>query len=214
MTFDKSVRLVEELGHHFGSFQNLECQALKGRLVEMEHEGTGRVRLSRFYAGGASGDWTFAESVDYLRNLGVLDETDPSSVISNYVTSQTNCLTASGFYSVCCFDECEGLLRHLERELAAPSAGPERIAELVTAMHSDTIDAPRNLSVALLGRLGDISRQHHGLVPLHGRLFAQWMHHAYPRECPFPHVAGTTSPMSPDEWMAHKGIDDVEATME
>merc|ERR1740121_1597850 len=39
-------------------------------------------------------------------------------------------------------------------------------------------------------------------------------HHAYPRECPFPHVSGTTSPMSPEEWMEHHGIDDVEATME
>merc|ERR1719492_542018 len=81
-------------------------------------------------------------------------------------------------------------------------------------MHSDTVDAPRNLSTALLGRLGEISRHHSGHVPLHGRLFAQWMHHAYPRECPFPHAAGTTNPMSPDEWMAHHGIDNVEATME
>ena len=28
-------------------------------------------------------------------------------------------------------------------------------------------------------------------VPLHGRLFAQWMHYAFPRHCPFPHVSGT-----------------------
>ena len=29
----------------------------------MKHQGTGRVRLSRFYAGGAKGDWTLSESV-------------------------------------------------------------------------------------------------------------------------------------------------------
>merc|ERR1719476_151630 len=38
------------------------------------------------------------------------------------------------------------------------------------------------------------------MVPLHGRLFAQWLHHAYPRECPYPHLSGTVSQQSPDEW--------------
>merc|ERR1719468_846795 len=53
---------------------------------------------------------------------------------------------------------------------------------------------------------------HGGHVPLHGRLFAQWMHHAYPRECPFPHMAGAISPVTPDEWIVKVGP--VEATME
>jgi len=208
---------VQELGHNFGSFQDLECKSLKGRLVEMEHHGTGRVRLSRFYAGGVTGDWTLSESVEYLRNLGALDEADPtrpSVVIPNYMISKPNCLTASGFYTVCCSDECEGLRQSLERNIAAPTAVPARIAELVSALHSDTVDAPRNLSSPLLSRLDGIAKLHGGHVPLHGRLFAQWMHHAYPRECPFPHVSGTTSPLSPDDWMAQHGIDDVEATME
>jgi len=216
-SFDGEVKFVQELGHHFGSFQDLECKALKNRLVDLEHQGTGRILLSSFYAGGLSGDWTLTESVDYLRNLGVLDESDPKRptvVISNYITSHTNCLTASGFYSVCCFDDCEGLLRHLEQKIAAPDANPERIAELVSELPSDTIDAPRNLSSALLTRLNEIAKHHSGQIPLHGRLFAQWMHHAYPRECPFPHAAGTKNPMAPDEWMAHHGVDNVEATME
>jgi len=216
-TFEGSVAFVQELWHLFGSFQDLECKALKGRLVEVEHQGTGRVLLSRFYAGGVKGDWTLSESVDYLRNLGVLDESNPkmpSVVISNYLTSQTNCLSASGFYAVCCSDECEGLLQQLERGLGAPTAAPQRIAELVSTMQSDTVEAPRNLSTALLSRLDEIAQLHAGHVPLHGRLFSQWMHHAYPRECPYPHVSGTTKPMSPDAWMSHHGIDDVEATLE
>merc|ERR1719263_1424965 len=28
-----------------------------------------------------------------------------------------------------------------------------------------------------------------------GRLFAQWLHYAYPRECSFPHVSGTIEPI-------------------
>eukprot|EP00932_Pfiesteria_piscicida_P001794 SRR837773.11743.p2 GENE.SRR837773.11743~~SRR837773.11743.p2 ORF type:complete len:129 (-),score=16.03 SRR837773.11743:26-412(-) len=27
-------------------------------------------------------------------------------------------------------------------------------------------------------------------------MFALWMHHEYPRECPFPHLAGTTKPQT------------------
>jgi len=216
-TFEGTVTFVQDLWHRFGSFQDLECKALKNRLVEMEHAGTGRVRLSRFYEGGVNGDWTLSESVEYLRNLGVLDEIDhkkPSVVISNYLTSKTNCLTASGFYSVCCADECEALLGHLEKGIAASNASPARIVELVSAMHSDTVHAPRNLSTALRSRLHEIAQVHSGSVPLHGRLFAQWMHHAYPRECPFPHVSGTTQPMSPDAWMAKNGVENVEATVE
>jgi len=59
-------------------------------------------------------------------------------------------------------------------------------------MPSDTVDAPRNLSSALVGRLNEIAQNHGGRVPLHGRLFSQWMHHAHPNECPYPQVANET----------------------
>merc|ERR550537_1532339 len=31
------------------------------------------------------------------------------------------------------------------------------------------------------------------MIPLHGRLLAQWLHYAFPRECPYPHMPGTVS---------------------
>merc|ERR1719510_2750354 len=31
------------------------------------------------------------------------------------------------------------------------------------------------------------------------------MHHAYPRECPFPHQSRTSTPMTPDEWLQETG---------
>merc|ERR1719413_41860 len=183
----------------------------------MEHMGTGRVLLSTFYSHALAGDWQFMESVQYLRNQGALDETDPerpSVVIPNYVNSPANCLTGSDFYAICCLDECEALMRHVEQHIASSSATPARIADVVSSLHSDTVDAPRNLSSALHARLDEIAAFHGGRVPLHGRLFAQWMHHAYPRECSFPHVSGTTNPMTPDEWMAHHSSEDVDATLE
>merc|ERR1719439_268676 len=98
---------------------------------------------------------------------------------------------------------------HLERSIAAPTASPGRIAELVAGLQSDSVDAPRNLSASLMSRLGEIADHHDGLVPLHGRLFAQWMHHAYPLECPYPHTAGTTQPLTQDEFMELTGAEDV-----
>jgi len=215
LDFAQIADVVREIGHRFGAFQDHECRSLKDALVGKEYRGSGRVRLSDFYSGTLGGEWQFSESMEYLRDLGALDETDksrPSVVIPNYIISQSNCLASSSFYSVCCLDECEGLLGHLEQALSAPSAEPARIAELVAQLPSDTVDAPRNLSAELRLRLDEIAHLHSGQVPLHGRLFAQWMHHAYPRECPFPHAAGATNPMTPDEWMASQGSDSAVAS--
>merc|ERR1740122_852309 len=89
---------------------------------------------------------------------------------------------------------------HLELSIAAPAATPGHIAGLVAGLRSDSVDAPRILPASLVSRLGEIADHHDGSVPLHGRLFAQWMHHAYPLECPYPHAGGMIQPLTPDEW--------------
>merc|ERR550537_1584780 len=101
-------------------------------------------------------------------------------------------------------DECEGLMGNLEQKIAAPEATSHQIAAIVSTLSSSTV-APRKLPQTLLDRLGEIAATHGGTVPLHGRLFAQWMHHAFPRECPFPHISGTTNPQTPDEWLESTG---------
>merc|ERR1719384_523351 len=97
--------------------------------------------------------------------------------------------------------------------MRSDSVEPARIAQFVSNMRSDSVEAPRNLSTLSLSRLDDISNMHGGEVLLHGRLFMQWMHHAYPRECPFPHVSGTLNPesqwemVSPEEKQKHMAKD-------
>merc|ERR1719480_457031 len=44
----------------------------------------------------------------------------------------------------------------------------------------------------LKSQLWRIAEVHRGEVPLHGRLFSQWLHYTFPRECPLPHKQGTT----------------------
>merc|ERR1719191_424672 len=208
LSFAGTASIVERAADQFGQMQDRECRALKESLLTMEYEDSGRVRVADFYKRALGGEWQFSESLSYLRELGALDESDParpSVVVTNYVSSPTNCISSSSFYSVCCLDECEGLMGHLERRIEAPEATPEQLAALVAALPSDTVDAPRNLSASLLRRLDEIASSHGGQVPLHGRLFAQWMHHAYPRECPFPHVAGSTLLRSASERAAAMG---------
>merc|ERR1719453_975877 len=208
-SFSLMTTVVEEVGERFGHFQDAECSAMKTKLIAMGDGGVGRVPLAQFYKTSIDDDtFEFQESEGYLRELGALDDTDPahpSVIIPNYLQSATNCIASESLYSVCCLNECEQLLSHLEKEIDAPEAEAGRIAAIVSGLPSSTVEAPRTLSSTLLGRLDEAAAAHGGTVQLHGRLFAQWMHHAFPRECPFPHVAGTTNPQTPDEWMSTKG---------
>merc|ERR1712039_564823 len=101
-----------------------------------------------------------------------------------------------------------------EREINAPMATPETIGALVANLKSDTVTAPRVLPPALLLRLQEVAEIAGGEVNLHGRLFAQWMSHAFPRECPYPHEAGTTAPQTAEEWMKASGHESEQASTE
>jgi len=212
VSFDRAADLLQDVVHHFGRLSEAECRTLREDLVNMEQAGTGRVLLSDFYA---NRELQLHESVDYLRNLGALEDEGgpPRLIIANYISSPSRCMPFSSYYSVCCADTCDTLMGSLERDIGHPRASPARIAELVTALPSETVDAPRNLSTVLLARLDEIASHHNGHVPIHGRLFLQWMHHAYPRECSYPHAAGTTKPVTQDEWLRmNSKIDDAMAT--
>lgn len=203
-TFEDAALMAESIGENYYTFNDGECRDLKTELGGLEGIKAGRVRLSFFYSKGLHSHWRFNERQEYLRVLGALDETDaasPQVIVPNYVMARPNCLEASGLYAICCRNECEDLMGHLELQLGAATAEPKRIAELVAALPSDTVAAPRALPASLRTRLDEVASSNGGKVPLHGRLFAQWMHHAYPRECPYPHEAGV-NPQTPDEWMA------------
>mmetsp|Transcript_59847 Transcript_59847/g.92997 ORF Transcript_59847/g.92997 Transcript_59847/m.92997 type:complete len:557 (-) Transcript_59847:45-1715(-) len=207
--FSSLAKIVQAIGEEYGSFQNTECQQLKSALVKMDPSGIGRVKLADFYQPALDGNWQFQESVAYLRHVGALDESVPNSksvILVNYLHSHANCIASSGYYSVCCKNECESLLGYLEEQIAAPRATPAAIAALVENLPSSTVTGSRKLSPELLKRLDEIAALHDGSVPLHARLFSQWMHHAYPRECPYPHVSGTTSQQDMDEWAMETGL--------
>lgn len=197
--FNQTLKVANTMGQEYHDLNDAECTELSSTLQKMESRKAGRVRLSVFYNMSIHSHWRFTEKVQTLRNLGALDDADPKNmyvIIPNYAMARPNCVNASNVFEICCPNTCEVIQSHLEREVSGATATPDHIEQLVANLASDgsTVSYPRTLSEPLIQRLNQVADHHQGLVPLHGRLFKQWLHHAYPLVCPYPHEAGTTNP--------------------
>jgi len=206
-SFNDAHEIVGGITQNFQSYWQGECESMKSALVDMDQHSTGRVPLANFYNTAINSDWRFGESEAYLRELGALDETSkwagPQVIIPNYIQATSNCIVSSAHYLVCCASECESLLGEIESAIQAPTALPSDILRLVGGMTSQTTldhDEPPHLNKHLLSQLDLVARNHGGMVPLHGRLFAQWLHYVFPRECPFPYKSGSVSGATPLEY--------------
>merc|ERR1719253_1564698 len=73
-------------------------------------------------------------------------------------------------------------------------ASAERILSLVRNISGSV------LTDSLVEKLQAIATRHNGEVPLHGRLFAQWLHFAFPHECPFPAILESADALSTSQW--------------
>jgi len=179
------------------------------KLVAMQENG-GRVKLADFYTSYLDkGVPYFQERPEYLRQSGALDESDPSVprvIIPNYLVTPLNCQNVSSYYDLCCIDLCEDMFEELEMRLKAPQAKPAEILKILTIVPSAYAPAGRTWTDSLTKKLGEVAEHHGGEVPLHGRLFAQWMHFAYPLECPYPHLSGATRPQTKSEWFDETGM--------
>jgi hypothetical protein len=150
--FNEIENVIAEIGERYGRFQDIECRQFKDWLVAIEDSsigGAGRVRISDFYGKALNdGKWQFSESIDYLRQRGALDDSDmsnPRVIIPNYLSGPSNCVASSAYYSVCCLDECEGILGRLEQLISAPEASPSTILSLVPMIPSATMPSNRTL---------------------------------------------------------------------
>ncbi|CAE8606745.1 unnamed protein product [Polarella glacialis] len=67
------------------------------------------------------------------------------------------------------------------------------ILSLIAEMRPESQPAGRTLLPELTKLLEDVAHHHGGKVPLHGRLFAHWMHYA-------PHKSGIINPETVDDY--------------
>lgn len=205
-SFDDAVRIAQRISNEYGQWGNQECMELRSFLSDMDRSSTGRVPLADFYHAAEVDDkWGFRETPEYLRELGAIDESSrvlgPRVIISNYAYGMSNCLSSTPYYSVCCLNECEGLLQQIEVQVGKPSATPTEILEGMRniRMTSFTVNTADILRSDLHNKLEEIAAKGNGKVSLHGRLFAQWLHYVFPHECPFPHTSGSLKPHTQGE---------------
>lgn len=211
-SFEAAAQMVDRLAQNYGKWQHAECSRMKEELMSMDSDGKGLIPLSIFYLPSKKHQLHFTESADYLRDISALDESwtrEPRVRIANYVVGPSNCIASSKYYSVCCLNECDELLNELEGSIKAPSAPPARILELVGKLASSSMSSPKPAQADLVATLKDIAERNDGEVPLHGRLFAQWLHRVFPYECPFPHIA-EESELEARRWLGGKAIATVE----
>lgn len=135
-----------------------------------------------------------------------MDETNwrgKQVIISNYMQAASNCAVSTAHYLVCCSNDCEALLDEIEMAFGTPSAPPRKLFSVVGNVSSQSTlddDFAPGLDASFLKQLEQIASVHGGEVPLHGRLFAQWLHYVFPRECAFPHKAGVAASITPYEY--------------
>jgi len=191
---------VSDLAQRYGQWQNTECRDMKAHLLELDMQGSGRVPLGLLYAQPASESYRFSESADYLRKIGALDETGstPPVLIENYLTGPSNCIASSSYYSVCCLSNCDTIMNEIEQRVLAPKASPQQLLNIAHSISSVT------LSTGLIDKLERVAAHHGGEVPIHGRLFAQWLHFAFPHECPYPAILESAKTLATSEW--HAGL--------
>lgn len=198
-TFNDALEVAGAMSLSVGRYWETECARMKSLLSVMDKTSSGRVRLADFHHAALNGEWRFSESKEYLRYTGALDETSsrlgPRVIITNYVQGASNCIVSTPQFRVCCANECESYLSDIEAAIQAPAAGPELILAAVSKMTTyddDAVAVPR----AMRAQLFDIAQVHNGVVPIHGRLFAQWLHYLFPLDCPYPHKSGSMGSMS------------------
>eukprot|EP00931_Biecheleriopsis_adriatica_P075883 TRINITY_DN49654_c0_g1_i1.p1 TRINITY_DN49654_c0_g1~~TRINITY_DN49654_c0_g1_i1.p1 ORF type:complete len:612 (-),score=131.78 TRINITY_DN49654_c0_g1_i1:42-1805(-) len=206
-SFDDAHAIVGGITRSFASFWESECRAMKHKLSTLDRKRTGRVPLSKFYGKSLNDEeWRFGESESYLRELGALDETSwlgKQVIIPNYIQGTSNCIVTASHYSVCCMNECEPIMAEIEDAVGAPMAETAQLLSLVgnmTSMTSLEDEVDVHLDASLVSQLESIAAAHGGQVPIHGRLFAQWLHYVFPRDCAFPHKAGGVQAVSPSEF--------------
>eukprot|EP00927_Polykrikos_kofoidii_P004065 TRINITY_DN11612_c0_g1_i1.p1 TRINITY_DN11612_c0_g1~~TRINITY_DN11612_c0_g1_i1.p1 ORF type:complete len:592 (+),score=70.55 TRINITY_DN11612_c0_g1_i1:93-1778(+) len=206
-SFAEIESIAHQISQGFGHFQNTECQTLKNDILQGEDGRTGRVRLSDFYKKFLETSSIYKESAESLRKMGALEERggEPRVIVSNYVLAPSNCLADTGFYSICCMNECEQVMAHIEQTVAAPFAPAERIVSIIANLSTSTVEATGALAEDIVERLKMVAQRHGGFVPLYGRLFAQWLHVVFPRECPFPHASGSLNTTKAADYVSMEG---------
>jgi hypothetical protein len=181
LTFPSTKSLAKEVSDRYEERSASDCIDMKKEFIKLPNGTSGSVLLADLHQLAGP----FREKTEYLRKAGALDESDPTAprvLLPNLLYGTSNCLGTTSFADLCCPNECDMILAHLEQRLQTPVVAPADVASALTAEPGEP-DLPAFSSDSLT-RLEEVARSYGGRVPLHGHAVADWLHFAFPRECP------------------------------
>lgn len=211
-SYHNVVDVAKDMTRKYGRWQQASCTRMKTILMANDPDRSGRIPLHTFYqASSNEQNALFQESREYLAKTGALDQStisNPQVIIANYVTGPSNCVAAFTEHNVCCLNECERLMNDIEEEVEDSMAAPEQLLQIVANISNPSYKPPRlsESSPEMKAKLQEIASKHGGKVPLHGRLFGQWIHYAFPYECPYPQELNSNVVLSPQTWQNRNHI--------
>lgn len=166
--------LSQDLARKYGKWQDAECLDMKSTLMRLGGA-PGLAPFEAFRKEPDHGTYQFREGAGYLAATGILQAGEAPQVrIANYLLGPSNCIAPSRYYTVCCLNDCERLLGDVEAQVRRPAPTAEALLAAVRPA-SEAAEALRRLASA-----GE------GLVPLHSSAFREWLHGAFPNDCPLP----------------------------
>lgn len=195
-SFEKTAEALTFIGNLWGRSMDKQCQQMRSILEKMDPDGTGRVPVDLLRKQKQVSTFTFTETDEDLREAGALDESVPGQKmvrIANYMMSPSNCGEYSSYYSVCCPDRCSDIIEQIEGKFLSPMVDSLPLLYAVGNLSSlgDDLEGPLSPLFGPNGkelqeRISVIAGKNGGQVPLHGSMFAQWLHYAFPLDCPHP----------------------------
>eukprot|EP00440_Ansanella_granifera_P069967 gb/GFBE01075911.1/.p1 GENE.gb/GFBE01075911.1/~~gb/GFBE01075911.1/.p1 ORF type:complete len:538 (+),score=144.13 gb/GFBE01075911.1/:1-1614(+) len=193
--FNDAAVAADEVLLLFQEVSGAMCHDMEKTFQQFTGGKEGRVKLADLRH-AESGD-LFRESVEYLTELGALDESEkePYVFMPNYMLGPSNCDGTTSFYDLCCPNACESHKEQLERALVGAANHVSVISDIVQQRSGSAVPAD------MRGRLDELAQSNGGNVLIHGRAFADWLHKVFPRECPRPRAAdfkGMAGDMLPD----------------
>jgi len=217
LDFASLLEVVEDMADEYAKWQTRSCSQLGAALRDHPQYSDGRLALSAAGPSLAPGlaRSFLTESPEELDRLGAVAppaETQSGSLlVANYLSSKAMCLPTASLYQVCCPSECDALLLHLEKEVAAPAAGFQRLAEALRTWRDTSGSAP--VGDHHFASLQTLAENQAGAIALHSQEFAQWLHGVFPSLCPAPSSQGRLSPHTAGDWMLDPGdsAEDTEA---
>jgi hypothetical protein len=204
LDFFELLNVTLRIGEHYSNWQRRDCSRAKDQLSPLAEASSGRIAFT---------DWGklpqatvkpfFTEDAERLRYFNAMDESqreNPKVIMPNYLNSKSMCLTTASYYMVCCSNDCENYLDRL-RAVGSPELTPNQIKEVLQGLLPERLDQD-----TIWSELKGFAEQQDGKIALHGFPFAQWLHKAFPIECPAPNPfqhdgSVLRNPKTVNEWL-------------